>query len=70
MTAAFSTFGTQIYLGMDEKDTSAWLAYDEIETAYNAKNQEDFAEGMGLLVSQILKFEADAASVDVAPTST
>ena len=63
MTSAFATFGTQVGLGWETHDTSAWLAFADIQEAYDANNQEEWAEGVGLLVSQILKFQADAASV-------
>ena len=66
--SAFASFGTQIGLGWETHDTSAWLAFAEIQEAYENNDQEEWAQGMGLLISQILKFQADGASVDVAPT--
>ena len=46
-----------------------FYAVAEIQSNVGTENYEDLGMGLGLLLSQIIKFEAPGASVEVAPTS-
>ena len=60
---------TQFALGYKEKDTAFFLAQDEISSAFGTEDFVKLGEGMMLLVSQAVKFEAPDASIEVSPTS-
>ena len=49
---------TQIALGWENKDTSIYYAVDDIMGAVAKEDMESLGMGVGLLVSQILKYEA------------
>ena len=50
-TSALSSAGTQLALGYETKDTSLYLAVEEMETAANSEDFEKLGEGAILLVS-------------------
>lgn len=67
-SSSLTSLGTQIALGWENGDTSVWLAVADIQSNVGTENYEDLGKGLGLLISQILKFEAPGAVVQVSPT--
>ena len=59
--------GTQTVVGWDQKDTALFIARDEIVNSYTKTDWEGVGKGVLLGVSQILKYEAPAATLEVSP---
>ena len=60
-----SNFGTQVGVGWTNSDTAVYYAFDSIKHGFNTGDNEELGKGMGLLLSQLLKFEAPAAVITV-----
>ena len=56
--SALNSAGTQLALGWENQDTSIYYAFEDIMGAVAAEDMESLGKGLGLLVSQILKYEA------------
>ena len=67
--AAGATTVTQAIEGWERQDSSLYYAVDDIKKNWGTENYEGLGMGLGLLMSQILKFEAPAAVVEVRPTN-
>ena len=67
---SFLSTGTQTAIGWSDRDTAIFIAKDEITLAYKYANWEGVGQGVMLGLSQILKYEAPAAAVEVAPTTS
>ena len=68
-TSALTSAATQLALGYENKDTSIYIAVQGIVDAFAADDMEEVGEGAGLLISQILKYEAPGAVIQVQPTN-
>ena len=64
-TSALTSAATQLALGYENKDTSIYIAVQGIVDAFAADDMEEVGEGAGLLISQILKYEAPGAVIQV-----
>ena len=67
--SALSSAATQIALGYETKDTSIYLGVADLQAAADSEDYEGLGKGAYLLLSQILKFEAPGAVIQVSPTS-
>ena len=67
--SAINSTATQIALGYEKHDTSIYFAFDDLAASYQVDDMVALGEGLGLLVSQILKYEAPGAVIEVSPTS-
>ena len=65
---SFLSAGTQTAIGWSKEDTALFIAKKEIQTSFEKADWEGVGKGTLLGISQILKFEAPAASIDVSPT--
>jgi len=65
--SSFTSLATQIGLGWEDQETSFYYAWDDISSAWATEDAELLGKGLGLLVSQIVKFESKS-SVEVSPT--
>ena len=54
--SALSSIGTQLYFGWENRDTSIYLAFADIEDACLLDNKEECGYGIGLFVGQTLKY--------------
>ena len=68
-SSALTSLATQLALGYENQDTSIYIALKEINDARAASNMEALGEGVGLLLGQILKFEAPDNKIEVQPTN-
>ena len=68
-TSALTSAATQLALGYENQDTSLYIGIADIQTAFANDDMEGVGEGLGLLVSQILKYEAPGAVIQVQPTN-
>ena len=68
--AAFSSAGTQLVLGYENQDTSIYYAMKDIQDAFEQDDMVRLGKGCGLLASQILKYEAPGAVIEVSPTGS
>lgn len=68
-TSALTSLATQLALGYENQDTSIYIAMADINAARSASNMEELGEGVGLLLGQILKYEAPDTRIEVQPTS-
>ena len=66
--SALSSLATQIVLGWENKDTAIYYSINDLGQYWGTEDYVGLGYGFGLLVSQILKFEAPAAVIDVQPT--
>ena len=66
--SALSSLGTQIVLGWENGDTAIYYSVKDLTDKWGTEDYEGLGKGLGLLVSQILKFEAPAAVIEVKPT--
>ena len=71
--AGSGNFATQIGIGLENRDQAIFYAIDELRASGGAQassaDWEKRGKGLGLLVSQFIKFEAPDAVVEVSPTS-
>ena len=67
--SAFNSAATQVVLGYETKDTSIYYAIDDITAAAGTEDWQALGQGVGLLISQILKYEAPGAVIQVSPTT-
>lgn len=67
-SAALSSTATQLALGWENQDTSIYYAIADIQEAFENEDMVSLGEGTGLLISQILKYEAPGAVIEVQPT--
>ena len=65
--AGFNVIATQVITGWNTEDTSIYYALANIKKTAHLHDKTELGKGLGLLVSQILKFEAPAAKVEVVP---
>lgn len=65
---SFGSLGTQALVGLKNKDTSMYLAWD-LMTAENL-TAENFAQGLQLLTSQMMKVEAPSWDLPANPINT
>ena len=68
--AGFNVTITQLSTGWKDQDTSIYKSLKIMEDNLHVADKTELGKGLGLLVSQILKFEAPNASVDVEPTGS
>ena len=59
---------TQTAIGWSAGDTALFIAKNEVSDSWDKSDWVGMGRGIGLGVSQILKHEAPAASVEVSPT--
>ena len=58
LVGAFSNAITQYVSGMDEKNTSVWIAKDNMSVAWDNDDYEGIGKSFQLFMSQLLKVEA------------
>ena len=68
-TSALTSAATQLALGYENQDTSLYIGIADIQTAFANDDMVGVGQGAGLLISQILKYEAPGAVIDVQPTT-
>ena len=70
VVASSTNLVTQYALGYADRDSSFFLAVDDVSAAFGTDDFVTLGEGMMLLTSQAVKFEAPDAVIEVAPTSS
>ena len=68
--ASATNLATQFAIGYQEQDSALFIATDDISQSFGTDDFVTFGEGLMLLVSQSVKFEAPDAVIEVAPTSS
>ena len=70
-TAGGFSLATQLGTGWKNRDSSFWIAYDTMTRNRGTElyNYKDLGEGLIMMLSQIVKFEGPAITVEVAPTN-
>jgi len=66
---SLSAVTTQLITGYSKRDTSIYISTTRMSDAWSAVDWEELGLGSSLFISQILKFEAPDAAIQVEPTS-
>ncbi len=68
LAGSVSAVGTQLITGWSKKDTSIYISTTKLSDSWDAVDWEGIGKGGSLMISQILKFEAPEAAIEVTPT--
>ena len=65
---SFLSAGTQLGTGWKSQDTSIFISTKTLSDGWAADDWKKIGSGVSLLIAQLLKYEAPAATVAVKPT--
>ena len=69
LAGSVSAVGTQLITGWSKKDTSIYISTTKLSDSWDVADWEGIGKGGSLMISQILKFEAPEAAIEVTPTN-
>ena len=69
LAGSASALTTQIIVGYSTSDTSVYKSVNQLNTSWGNADWEGIGLGTSLLISQVLKYEAPDASINVNPTT-